>query len=77
MSSYGILFYVALLFSRLLVDLKWFKKWKKYIGFESYDVRFTGKRVFFPGSIDNSALFKSMKFSNDLYYFLWDLLQTH
>ena len=49
------------LFYRFLVDLKWFIKWKEYVGFESYDVRFTGKKDFFPGSIDNSALFKSMK----------------
>ena len=57
-----LVFYVACFFYRFLVDLKWFKKWKKYVGFESYDVRFTGKREFFPGLIDNSALFKSMNF---------------
>ena len=49
------------LFYRFVVALKWFEKWKKYVGFESFDRGFTGKKEYFPGSIDNSALFKSVE----------------
>ena len=49
------------LFYRFVVDLKWFEKWKNYVGFEFFDIRFTGKKEYFPGSIDNSALFKSVE----------------
>ena len=56
------------MFHRIVVALKWFEKWKKYVGFESFDRRFTGKKEYFPGSIDNSALFKSVEIILNVLY---------
>ncbi|KAM6062120.1 ubiquitin carboxyl-terminal hydrolase 4 isoform 4-T4 [Chlamydotis macqueenii] len=40
-----------------LVDSRWFKQWKKYVGFDSWDVFGVGDPGLFPGPIDNSGLF--------------------
>ncbi|XP_055563521.1 ubiquitin carboxyl-terminal hydrolase 4 isoform X5 [Falco biarmicus] len=40
-----------------LVDSRWFKQWKKYVGFDSWDMFGVGDPGFFPGPIDNSGLF--------------------
>lgn len=80
MSSYNYCTVISVVFGgifRFVVDLKWFEKWKKYVGFESYDIRFTGKDEFFPGPIDNSALFKSMKNYNQIVLIVWNLLQIN
>jgi ubiquitin carboxyl-terminal hydrolase 4/11/15 len=41
-----------------LVDTKWFKQWKKYVGYDSWDTSFVGDQSANPGPIDNSPLFK-------------------
>ena len=46
--------------SRYLVDQKWFKQWKKYTGFDSWDQHTAGEPGSNPGPIDNSILFKGM-----------------
>ena len=46
------------LFARYLVDQRWLKQWKKYSGFESWDLRSAGKQEAHPGPIDNVNLFK-------------------
>ncbi|XP_074009003.1 ubiquitin carboxyl-terminal hydrolase 4 isoform X2 [Numenius arquata] len=40
-----------------LVDSRWFKQWKKYVGFDSWDMFGAGDPSVFPGPIDNSGLF--------------------
>uniref|UniRef100_A0AAY4DXH5 Ubiquitin carboxyl-terminal hydrolase n=1 Tax=Denticeps clupeoides TaxID=299321 RepID=A0AAY4DXH5_9TELE len=40
-----------------LIDSRWFKQWKKYIGFDSWDMYSVGEHGLFPGPIDNSGLF--------------------
>uniref|UniRef100_A0A8V5GCX5 ubiquitinyl hydrolase 1 n=1 Tax=Melopsittacus undulatus TaxID=13146 RepID=A0A8V5GCX5_MELUD len=42
-----------------LVDIRWFRQWKKYVGFDSWDMFGTGDPSLFPGAIDNSLLFSS------------------
>ena len=44
--------------NRYLIDSKWFKQWKKYVGFDSWDVYNMGNASFNPGPIDNSGLIK-------------------
>ncbi|XP_063104916.1 ubiquitin carboxyl-terminal hydrolase 4 isoform X2 [Cavia porcellus] len=40
-----------------LIDIRWFKQWKKYVGFDSWDMYNVGEHNLFPGPIDNSGLF--------------------
>lgn len=44
-----------------LVDAKWFKQWKKYVGFDDWDKTFMGEKDVFPGPVDNSPLLKEGK----------------
>ncbi|XP_014770306.1 ubiquitin carboxyl-terminal hydrolase 15 isoform X1 [Octopus bimaculoides] len=41
-----------------LVDTKWLKQWKKYVGFDSWDSYSAGDQSANPGPIDNKTLFK-------------------
>uniref|UniRef100_A0A1X7UAN3 Protein kinase domain-containing protein n=1 Tax=Amphimedon queenslandica TaxID=400682 RepID=A0A1X7UAN3_AMPQE len=41
-----------------LVDQKWFKQWKEYTGFDSWDQHTAGEPSAHPGPIDNNDLFK-------------------
>ncbi|XP_053233347.1 ubiquitin carboxyl-terminal hydrolase 4 isoform X1 [Podarcis raffonei] len=43
--------------SWFLIDSRWFKQWKKYVGFDSWDLYNVGEPNLFPGPIDNSGLF--------------------
>ncbi|XP_044307497.1 ubiquitin carboxyl-terminal hydrolase 4 [Varanus komodoensis] len=40
-----------------LIDSRWFKQWKKYVAFDSWDLYNVGEPNLFPGPIDNSGLF--------------------
>ncbi|KAJ7312134.1 hypothetical protein JRQ81_006477 [Phrynocephalus forsythii] len=40
-----------------LINSRWFKQWKKYVGFDSWDRYNVGEPKLFPGPIDNSGLF--------------------
>uniref|UniRef100_A0A4W3JYA0 Ubiquitin carboxyl-terminal hydrolase n=1 Tax=Callorhinchus milii TaxID=7868 RepID=A0A4W3JYA0_CALMI len=44
-----------------LIDSRWFKQWKKYVGFDSWDMYSVGERGMFPGPIDNSGLFADVE----------------
>ena len=46
------------LFTRYLVDQRWLKQWKKYVGLESSDLRSVGKQEAHPGPVDNVNLLK-------------------
>ncbi|XP_029471621.1 ubiquitin carboxyl-terminal hydrolase 15 isoform X2 [Rhinatrema bivittatum] len=41
-----------------LVDSRWFKQWKKYVGFDSWDKYQMGDQNVYPGPIDNTGLLK-------------------
>ncbi|XP_051873896.1 ubiquitin carboxyl-terminal hydrolase 4 isoform X2 [Pristis pectinata] len=44
-----------------LIDSRWFKQWKKYVGFDNWDMYNVGERGMFPGPIDNSGLFAEVE----------------
>ncbi|XP_064488064.1 ubiquitin carboxyl-terminal hydrolase 15-like isoform X2 [Ornithodoros turicata] len=44
-----------------LVDNKWFKQWKKYVGYDTWDTGGIGEQTTHPGPIDNSPLLKGDK----------------
>ena len=46
------------LFHRFLIDVKWLKQWKKYVGYDQWDQYHVGKVSANPGPIDNANLFK-------------------
>uniref|UniRef100_A0A8C7XYA3 Ubiquitin carboxyl-terminal hydrolase n=1 Tax=Oryzias sinensis TaxID=183150 RepID=A0A8C7XYA3_9TELE len=46
---------------RFLIDSRWFKQWKKYVGFDSWDMYNVGERSLYPGPIDNSGLFSDQE----------------
>ncbi|XP_047245227.1 ubiquitin carboxyl-terminal hydrolase 15-like isoform X2 [Girardinichthys multiradiatus] len=41
-----------------LVDSRWFKQWKKYVGFDSWDKYQMGDQNVYPGPVDNSGVLK-------------------
>ena len=49
--------YVLIL--RYLIDLRWLKQWKKYVGYETKNPFLVGEELNDPGPIDNSSLFAS------------------
>ncbi|XP_006873671.1 PREDICTED: ubiquitin carboxyl-terminal hydrolase 4 isoform X3 [Chrysochloris asiatica] len=44
-----------------LIDSRWFKQWKKYVGFDRWDMYNVGEHNLFPGPIDNSGLFSDLE----------------
>ena len=62
--SLPLLFFLPLLPSlssplpRFLVDVKWLKQWKKYVGYDQWDQYHVGQVSANPGPIDNANLFK-------------------
>uniref|UniRef100_A0A8C5BLE5 Ubiquitin carboxyl-terminal hydrolase n=1 Tax=Gadus morhua TaxID=8049 RepID=A0A8C5BLE5_GADMO len=44
-----------------LIDSRWFKQWKKYVGFDSWDMYNVGEQSLYPGPIDNSGLFSDQE----------------
>ncbi len=43
---------------RYLIDTKWFKQWKKFVGFDNWDTSYVGDQSANPGAIDNSPLLR-------------------
>uniref|UniRef100_A0A8C7IUM9 ubiquitinyl hydrolase 1 n=1 Tax=Oncorhynchus kisutch TaxID=8019 RepID=A0A8C7IUM9_ONCKI len=43
-----------------LVDSHWFKQWKKYVGFDSWDKYQMGDQNVYPGPVENSGLLTSV-----------------
>ena len=60
------------IFNRCLVDVKWFRQWKKCTGFDSWDQDSAGLSSFNPGPIDNNDLFKGtcMKYQFYVYQYV-------
>ena len=51
--------FVCLFVCRYLVDMRWMKQWKKYVGYDQWDQSLAGQETANPGPVDNSSLFKS------------------
>ena len=43
---------------RLLIDMKWMKQWKKYVGFDQWEQSYAGQEAAHPGPVDNATLLK-------------------
>lgn len=56
-ASYHSTQYSSTSFCRFLIDSRWFKQWKKYVGFDSWDMYNVGEHSLYPGPVDNSGLF--------------------
>ena len=56
------------LYFRYLIDAKWFKQWKKYVGFGAWDAGSVGDETVFPGPIDNTPLCKDERAKHRRYY---------
>ncbi|KAL0962772.1 hypothetical protein UPYG_G00345140 [Umbra pygmaea] len=50
---------LSTLITRYLVDSHWFKQWKKYVGYDSWDKYQMGDQNVYPGPVDNSGLLTS------------------
>ena len=46
---------------RYLVDAKWMKQWKKYVGFDQWDQSYAGQEAANPGPVDNECLIRAGK----------------
>ena len=49
---------------RLLIDMKWMKQWKKYVGFDQWDQKYAGLEAAHPGPVDNATLLKGCLHTN-------------
>jgi ubiquitin carboxyl-terminal hydrolase 4/11/15 len=47
--------------SWFLIDARWFKQWKRYVGFDTWDQSDAGRDSTNPGPIDNKQLFKGTR----------------
>lgn len=56
------------MYYRYLIDSRWFKQWKKYVGFDSWDMYNVGERSLYPGPIDNSGLFSGKTVTHQIFY---------
>ena len=45
---------------RYLVDVRWMRQWKKYVGFDTWDRSQVGEDSANPGPIDNKSLLAGM-----------------
>ena len=61
-----------MLMVRNLIDLRWLKQWKKYVGYDTENPFVVGEELNDPGPIDNSNLFASetLHYLHDLYYLI-------
>ena len=61
--------YVLIL--RYLVDSRWWKQWRKFVGYDAWAQFGVGEELNDPGPIDNLSLFasKTLHYLHDLYYF--------
>ena len=63
-------YYVLIL--RYLVDMRWWKQWKKFVRYDTGDQFGVGEEQNDPGPIDNSSLFasKTLHHLHDLFYLI-------
>ena len=48
----------------ILIGMRWFKQWKKYVGFDDCESNVVGEESANPGPIDNSDLFEGKSLLN-------------
>ncbi|XP_056315195.1 ubiquitin carboxyl-terminal hydrolase 15 [Danio aesculapii] len=53
-----------------LVDSRWFKLWRKFVGFDSWDRQQTGQQSAYPGPVDNSGLLSGVSVTFDPFCYL-------
>lgn len=58
LANVSLYLFVYLFINRYLIDSHWFKQWKKYVGFDSWDKYQMGDQNVYPGPVDNSGLLK-------------------
>ena len=44
---------------RYLVDVKWMKQWKKYVGYDQSEQKYAGLEAAHPGPVDNATLLRA------------------
>ena len=49
------------IYYRYLVDVRWMKQWKKYVGYDQWDQSYAGQEAANPGPVDNESLIKAGK----------------
>jgi len=47
-------------FCRFLIDIRWLKQWKKYVGYDARETAMYGEEAANPGPIDNSNLLEGV-----------------
>uniref|UniRef100_A0A8C8FTZ0 Ubiquitin carboxyl-terminal hydrolase n=1 Tax=Oncorhynchus tshawytscha TaxID=74940 RepID=A0A8C8FTZ0_ONCTS len=57
LNNYGNTVFLLKKKKMFLIDSRWFKQWKKYVGFDSWDMYNVGEHSLYPGPVDNSGLF--------------------
>ena len=57
-------------FSRYLVDCSWFKRWKKFVGYDIQDQRGAADKRNNPGPVNNSSLLKGESNKLIIYFHL-------
>ena len=48
--------------NRYVTDLKWFKQWKSYVGYEAWDHYNVGEESANPGPIDNTPIIQGINY---------------
>ena len=56
--------------NRYLVDVRWMKQWKKYVGYDQWDQSLAGQESACPGPVDNSNLFKGLPWFPALWHII-------
>ena len=49
---------------RYLVDVKWMRQWKKYVGYDKWEQKYAGLEAAHPGPVYNQTMFKGKKYNN-------------
>ena len=49
--------YMYIISCRYLIDVRWMKQWKKYTGYDQWDISSAGHPEYFPGPVDTNNLF--------------------
>ena len=60
-SKLNVVLYCSVSACRCLVDVRWWKQWKKYVGYDQWDQSQHGLEEAHPGPVDNTNLFNKKK----------------
>ena len=48
-----------IIIDRYLIDVKWMRQWKKYVGYDLWDQSHAGQEGANPGPVDNKSLIEA------------------